>query len=120
MHLSQPTVTGILGRLEQRKLIVRERSATDRRNVIVAATEAGRQLAEKAPPLLRDRFRHELDKLGSEEQAEILAMLNRVAGMMQAPSVSDTPYFFAETETGASKTKKPRPRKPRPSTSADD
>src|SRR5438477_4060914 len=46
LHLSQPTVTGILGRLERRGLIRRERSTTDRRSVIIAATEQGKCLAE--------------------------------------------------------------------------
>jgi DNA-binding MarR family transcriptional regulator len=96
LHLSQPTVTGILGRLEQRGLIRRQRSATDRRIILATATAEGRQLAAKAPPLLRDRFRQELAKLSAAEQAEILAALQHVAVMMQAPESEDGPFFYHE------------------------
>src|SRR5436853_72720 len=46
LHISQPTVTGILGRLERRGLIRREPSLTDRRSVLAIATDEGRELAE--------------------------------------------------------------------------
>ncbi len=74
----------------------RERSLTDRRSVVAVATERGRELAEKAPPLLRDRFRHELAKLSDEQQMQLLATLDHVATMMQAPKVSDGPFLFNE------------------------
>ncbi len=94
LSMSQPTVTGILGRLEARGLIVRERSKTDRRFTIAAVTERGRQLATQAPPLLRDRFRQELDKLPVGDQTEILRVLQRVADMMHAPHIGEAPFFF--------------------------
>jgi DNA-binding MarR family transcriptional regulator len=108
LHLSQPTVTGVLGRLEQRGLIRRERSSTDRRSVLAVATDQGRELAAKAPPLLRDRFRHELAKLNAAQQSEILAVLQRVAVMMQAPEIADGPFFFHDER------KTPPPGLPRP------
>ena len=98
LHLSQPTVTGILGRLEQRALIRRERSTSDRRSVVAVATEQGRELAEKAPPLLRDRFRQELARLPAWQRTEILAVLQHVAAMMHAPEITDGPFFFHNSE----------------------
>jgi len=100
LHLSQPTVTGILGRLEGRGLIRREQSTTDRRSVRASVTNKGKELAAKAPPLLRDYFRHELAKLGSSQQSEILTVLERVAIMMQAPKIVDGPFFFHEQKGG--------------------
>ena len=94
LHLSQPTVTGILKRLERRGLIRRERLTIDRRSVMAVATDRGRELAEQAPPLLRDRFRVELQKLAPDEQTEILRVLQNVAAMMQAPEIADGPFFF--------------------------
>src|SRR3990167_6729113 len=52
LHLSQPTITGILGRLERRGLIRRERSLTDRRSILAIVTDQGKELAASAPPLL--------------------------------------------------------------------
>ena len=96
LHLSQPTVTGILGRLEQRGLIRRERSDTDRRSTLAVATNLGKELAAKAPPLLRDNFRRELVKLPDWKQTEILSVLQQVAHMMQAPEVDEGPFLFLE------------------------
>ncbi len=100
LHISQPTVTGILGRLEQRGLIRREASTTDRRSILAVVTDAGNQLAEQAPPLLRDRFRQELEKTPEWQRTEILAVLQRVATMMHAPEVADTPFLFNDSNAG--------------------
>jgi DNA-binding MarR family transcriptional regulator len=105
LHLSQPTVTGILSRLEARGLVRRQRSSTDRRHVLVAATDEGRQLAAQAPPLLRDRFRRELSQLHAERQSEILATLVRVAEMMQAPPVDEGPFFYHDKRASPGKSK---------------
>ncbi|MGD9720199.1 MAG: MarR family winged helix-turn-helix transcriptional regulator [Pirellulales bacterium] len=104
LHLSQPTVTGILGRLERRGLIRRERSPSDRRSILAIVTDAGKELAETAPPLLRDRFRRELAQLNADEQANILVILDRVATMMHAPELADAPFFFREP-SGSSRSK---------------
>jgi DNA-binding MarR family transcriptional regulator len=98
LHMSQPTVTGILGRLEQRGLVSRHRSTIDRRSTIAIATEEGKQLAMKAPPLLRDRFRDELAKLPDWRHTEILAALQHVAQMMHAPEMIDTPFLFHDAD----------------------
>lgn len=97
LHLSQPTVSGILTRLAQRGLVECERSGNDRRVVLTAVTDAGRELAAKAPPLLRDGFCQELRQLPRHEQEQILNTLARVAEMMQAPEVENEPYFSYES-----------------------
>jgi DNA-binding MarR family transcriptional regulator len=83
LHLSQPTVTGILQRLEDAGLISREKSTVDRRSVIATVTDAGQAMLAKAPPLLRDRFREQLDELPDYRQSEILSSLQLVAHMLQ-------------------------------------
>ncbi len=112
LHLSQPTVTGILGRLEQRGLVRRERSGTDRRSILAVPTDAGRKLASKAPPLLRDNFRRELAKLPPWQQSEMLSTLQHVAAMMQAPEVTEGPFLFVDDKMAKNSTqKKPRKRR---------
>jgi DNA-binding MarR family transcriptional regulator len=95
LHLSQPTVTGILTRLEQRGLILRERSEVDRRSVLASITEEGGRLIAESPPLLRDSFCQELMKLSQPEREQILKILQQVAEMMHAPDVGEEPYFAA-------------------------
>lgn len=111
LHLSQPTVTGILGRLEQRGLIERQRSVTDRRSVVAVVTETGKALADQAPRLLRDRFRLELAKLPAWKRTEILAALQHVAAMMHAPELADGPFFFQGPDKPTRAPAKRSPRK---------
>jgi len=109
LHLSQPTVTGVLQRLEDAGLISREKSTIDRRSVIAAVTDEGRALLAKAPPLLRDQFREQMAELPDYRQSELLSSLQLVAHMLQAPDDEPTPFFNSEpTDDDA----KPRGRPP--------
>ncbi len=81
VSLSNATVTGIVDRLEQRGLARRVRG-TDRRQVLIASTQAGRDLCETAPPLLQERFVAALSGLKQWEQAQLLSSMSRVAAMM--------------------------------------
>ncbi len=93
VHLSGPTVTGILDRLVRRQLVERARSGQDRRSVTVTLTRSGLEVLATAPSLLQDRFRHELVRLEEWEQTMILAMLQRIAAMMDAESLDASPVL---------------------------
>lgn len=93
IHLSQATVTGILGRLEARGLVVRTRGSQDRRSVYVELTEAGDKLVKEAPSLLQERFHRELSRLQEWEQTMILATLQRIAAMMDAERIEAVPVL---------------------------
>ena len=97
VSLSQPTASGIVERLERRGLVRRERSEQDRRAVYVTVTEAGARTVSEAPSLLQDRFRAELARLEDWERTQMLATLQRVAGMMGAEAIDAAPIL----ETGA-------------------
>jgi DNA-binding MarR family transcriptional regulator len=93
LQVSQPTITGILDRLERGKLITRARNGSDRRAIDVTITEAGQRLLTAAPPLLQERFSEELAKLETWEQTMILATLQRVASMMDAERLPAAPLL---------------------------
>ena len=95
IHLSQATLTGILTRLENRELVVRARSGSDRRTVVVELTDAGRAVLQTAPSLLQDRFRGELLRLQEWEQTQLLATLQRMASMMDAEDIDASPILAA-------------------------
>jgi len=95
VHLSQPTVTGILDRLERRDLVKRCRDEADRRTVNATVTSEGRAMLERAPSLLQDRFRRELVKLREWELTMTLATLQRIAEMMEAESLEASPVLVA-------------------------
>jgi len=94
--LGQPTVSGIVDRLEAQGLVRRERSKQDRRSSVVALTPKGGRVLKKAPSLLQDRFRAELARLEDWERTQILAMLQRLASMMDADAIDAAPML----ETG--------------------
>ena len=96
ISLSQPTVTGILERLEKRALITRRRSNSDRRRVKVSATAVGRQLLEAAPPLMQESFVEQFDRLQNWEQHMILSSLQRLVAMMDAKQIEAAPILAAE------------------------
>jgi DNA-binding MarR family transcriptional regulator len=100
LHLSPQTMAGILQRLEQRGLIQRQRHAGDRRSFVVQMTPEGQKAEAKAPPLLRDEFTSQLEKLPVWEQSMMLATLQRIAQMMHADNESEPVPFFQTSNGG--------------------
>lgn len=96
VSVSQATVTDILKRLEQRGLILRTRSEQDRRQVLVEATERGRELAGTSPPLLQERFIQRFNGLAEWEQTLLLSSLQRIAELMDAGDLDAAPVLPGE------------------------
>lgn len=95
VHLSASTVVGILDRLEERALILRERDSTDRRRVNVSATVAGRELADQAPSPLQETLARALHELPELEQTAIALSLERIVTLMEAERIEAAPVLEA-------------------------
>lgn len=93
ISLSHATVTDILNRLEKRNFIARTRSLTDRRRIMVTATEQAKALIKQSPPLLQEQFSNQLASLQDWELAQTLSVLQRVALMMDARQVDASPLL---------------------------
>lgn len=93
VSLSQATVTLILDRLEQRGLIERYRSKTDRRIVHSRLTRQGRAALRKAPGLLHERFLRNFSELSDRRQNDIVKALQNVAHMMGASDLDAAPML---------------------------
>ena len=93
ISLSQGTVTGILERMEKRELVSRRRSDTDRRRVLVQATEAGKTLLGTAPPLMQEVFEERFNSLPDWEQNMILSSLQRLVSIMDAKAIQAAPIL---------------------------
>jgi DNA-binding MarR family transcriptional regulator len=98
LHLSPQTMAGILQRLEQRGLVGRERDPNDKRSFVVQLTAEGKTAAATAPPLLRDEFTTQLEKLPAWEQSQMLATLQRIAHMMHAEDEEPMPFLHTERD----------------------
>lgn len=93
VHLSPSTVVGIVDRLEEKGLVSRQRSQEDRRMVRVSATDAGRELARRAPSPLQQTLARALNALPELEQATIALALERVVALMEAPPLDYAPIL---------------------------
>jgi DNA-binding MarR family transcriptional regulator len=99
IHVGAATLAGILKRLEARGLIRRTRDELDRRSHRLCLTDEGRRLSRQAPALLRDGFRRRLNQMQSWEQTQMLSILQRVAAMMGAPEMSESPFLYHDPHT---------------------
>ena len=72
------SVTRMLGRLEQKGLIRRERSSEDRRVVQLSLTEAGLKLYPKLPPIAVKVLNHHLRGFNRDELETMKDFLHRM------------------------------------------
>jgi DNA-binding MarR family transcriptional regulator len=94
VNLSAATVCGILNRLEQRGLVIRERQSDDRRRVLVRLSEAGQDTVENAPPALHDSFLFKLRALPAQKQQSIHSTLTKIVTMMAADDLDAAPILI--------------------------
>ena len=93
MGVAQGTVTALLDKLEQLQLVSRQKSDTDRRQSIVALTEAGRGAVTTAPDALQQQFVRAFEAMEDWEQAQMIASLERVARMLNAEGLDASPVL---------------------------
>lgn len=97
VHVSHPTMTGILDRLEKRGLVARGRDDDDRRRITVTVTPRGYEILAETPSPLQDRFRDQVAKLEEWEQTQMLATLQRIATLMDAERIDAAPVLATGT-----------------------
>ena len=79
VSLSAATLSGMLDRLEERSLLLRQRDDEDRRRQWLTVSEAGRALLVEAPPLLPPTLLAGFAALPEWERHSLTAALLRVA-----------------------------------------
>ncbi len=95
LSLSQATITEMLNRLQKKEYVERAKSQLDKRRVFITLTASGKEVLDKAPSLLQERFLNEMDKLQDWEQTSLLASLQRIASMMEAKDIEAAPILYA-------------------------
>jgi DNA-binding MarR family transcriptional regulator len=107
VNLSSATVCGILNRLEQRGLVIRERQQDDRRRVLVSLSEAGLDTVDNAPPALNDSFLFKLRALPERQQKDIHETLGKIVSMMAAEDLDAAPILVPGESVTPGPDKKP-------------
>lgn len=93
LEFGQATVSEIAERLAALGLLTRSRGERDKRQILLRATTKGRTLLDGAPNLLQERFRQRFEGLPSWEQAMLLASLERLAHLLDAPDGDFAPLI---------------------------
>ncbi len=83
-ELTPASVTSMLDHAEHEGIITRTRSAEDRRVVLVALTDAGRELLDTKRARWRERWTTAMEDLPAEDLAAAERVMRRVAGMLDA------------------------------------
>jgi len=78
-------MTRMLDRLEQKQLLQRQRSATDRRVVHLMLTGKGREAAGEIPQVVREELQRHLAGFSSAEIALLTGLMNRMIANASAP-----------------------------------
>jgi DNA-binding MarR family transcriptional regulator len=97
VYLSPSTIVGIVDRLEEKDLVLRQRGNRDRRQVQICLTDGGEQLLELAPSALQDTLAEALKLLPESEQISISLALEKIVALMEAGKIEASPVL----ETGS-------------------
>lgn len=77
--ISAPSLVGVLDRLHGMELIVRRRSASDRRVIYIATSEQGRELRDQIMPAVQQTYFELRDSIDDEVWRNLLDGLEVVA-----------------------------------------
>ena len=91
LSLSQPTVSGILERLQGKSLVERTATNGDKRMHSYALTEQAHLQMASSAPLLQEGFLQRLGQLQDWERSMLLSALQRVANLMDVETLEAQP-----------------------------
>jgi len=82
MMVKSSTVTGVVDRLEKKGLAERMRTSPDRRVITIQLTEAGKKLAQYAPPPIQQKIIDGLKQTENPKKEQIVRSLNMLTDML--------------------------------------
>lgn len=99
-HTDQSSVSAVVQKLVDKKLVIRSRSAADKRKAVVTLTVAARALLRRVPSVPQDRLIAAIQNLPSGERQLLARMLQELA-MQTDPQRGVPPLFFEESSRNA-------------------
>ena len=82
MMVKSSTVTGVVDRLEKKGLAERMRNSPDRRVITIQLTQAGKKLAQYAPPPIQQKIIDGLKQTENPKKEQIVRSLNMLTDML--------------------------------------
>ena len=93
MGVTQATISALIKKLESKGLLSRRQSQADRRQTRLEITPEGLSKVRAAPDALQQRYVKQFEGLEDWEQAMIVAVLERVATMLDAEEIDASPVL---------------------------
>lgn len=87
--ISSPSLTGILGRMEQQELVKRHKMGHDHRRRLIRLTDRGQALAETIVPRINEAYRQLESRLGEPLIASLVQTLEAVNTRLDHPGDAD-------------------------------
>lgn len=78
LHITSPSVTQIINKLEKDDIVLRNMDPSDRRAVNICLTDKGMQVVSEAKAVLSDAFVGLIDFLGEEDSQRLAVLLTKV------------------------------------------
>lgn len=97
LQLHPSTMVGVVDRLEDKGLAVREPDPADGRRVRIGLTPKGRALMKQAPHPAQGRLVHGLQAMGDRRVDELRRAMATLVRVMEAEDL-DARFFFSEEE----------------------
>jgi DNA-binding MarR family transcriptional regulator len=99
-HTHQSSVSTVVGRLVERGLVARERSARDARRLELLLTARGRRVHAVTPGAVQHRLIRAIEELPPRSRRQLASLLSRVVGGMDA--IERRPrMFFDDVRDGS-------------------
>jgi len=93
IHLSSSTLVGVFDRLEAKGLVLRQRSADDRRQVSITLTESGQTLVASTPFPLQYSLGKAMAQLSADERRGMAECVERLVRLMGADEMDAGPML---------------------------
>jgi DNA-binding MarR family transcriptional regulator len=82
MMVKSSTLTGVVDRLEKKGFAERMRNSPDRRVITIQLTQAGKKLAQNAPPPIQQKIIDGLKQTENPKKEQIVRSLNMLTDML--------------------------------------
>ncbi len=83
LYVTPSNITGVIDRLEKKKLVQRVRSKEDRRVYLISLTDKGKEIAESLPDPLEKKIWKNLDGLDKEEISYLSRAVDHITGLIK-------------------------------------
>jgi len=90
LYVKPSNITGIIDRLEKKKLVKRVRKKGDRRVALITLTESGKKLSKYLPDPIEKKLIAGLGNMEKQEIEQIRNIMTQILNLIDAARISDT------------------------------